>query len=93
MTEKRYRVRAAHCDHRSSDEEIYKIMRRITDPLTRSWERIQKADRVVIKFNMMKPPARIIPFHGRRRELVDDSVCKVVLRLLNFHQKLSNNLS
>ena len=85
MAEKPYRVRAAHCDHRASDEEIYRTLKRITDPLTRSWERIEKADRVAIKFNMMKPRDRIIPFEGRRRELVDDAVCRAVLRLLKEH--------
>ena len=85
MADKQYRVRAAHCDHRASEEEIYQALRRITDPLDRSWEKIEKADRVVIKFNMMKPPERIIDFEGRRRELVDDAVCRAVLRLLKEH--------
>ena len=85
MPEKQYKVRAAHCDHRASEEEIYQILRRTTDPLTRSWEKIEKAKKVVIKFNMMKPHERIIYFHGRRRELVDDAVCRAVLRLLKEH--------
>ena len=81
----RYRVRAAHCDHRASEEEIYQTLRRITDPLTRSWEKIEKAERVVVKFNMMKLPDGIIRFHGRRRELVDDATARAVLRLLREH--------
>lgn len=82
MAEKRYTVRAAHCDHRASDEEIYQTLRRITDPLTRSWARLEKAKKIVIKFNMMKPKDAIAYFEGRRRELVDDAVCRAVLRLL-----------
>ena len=82
MMDRKYRVRAAHCHHRASDEEIYQTLRRITDPLRRSWERLESADLIAIKFNMMKPADRIARFAGRRRELVDDAVCRAVLRLL-----------
>lgn len=82
MAGKQYAVRAAHCDHRASDEEIYETLKRITDPLTRSWEKLQKAKKIVIKFNMMKNPDGVYYFEGRRRELVDDAVCRAVLRLL-----------
>ncbi|MCZ6633043.1 MAG: DUF362 domain-containing protein [bacterium] len=82
MAEKQYRVRAAHCSYRASGEEIYQTLRRMTDPLTRSWERLEKADRIVIKFNMMKLHERLFIYFGRRRELVDDAVCRAVLRLL-----------
>ncbi len=82
---KSYTVRAAHCDHRASDEEVYQALRRVTDPLTRSWSKIEKAKKVVIKFNMMIPPHRVIMFKGRRRELVDDAVCRATLRLLKEH--------
>ena len=86
MSERDYTVRAAHCDHLASDEEIYQTLRRITDPLTRSWQRLEKAERVVIKFNMMMPPDRVIHFEGRRQELVDDAVCRAVLRLLRVYE-------
>ena len=82
MAERQYKVRAAHCDHRAPEEEIYQTLRRITHPLGRSWERLEKARRIVIKFNMMKPPDQIVTFEGRRQELVDDAVCRAVLRLL-----------
>jgi uncharacterized protein (DUF362 family) len=36
----------------------------------------------VLKLNMMKAPDRIALFEGRRRELVDDAVCRATLRLL-----------
>jgi len=78
---KDYTVRAARCDHRSAtNEDVYEALRRITDPLTRSWEKLEKAKKIVIKFNMMHSSVHY--FRGRRRELVDDSVCMAVLRLL-----------
>jgi uncharacterized protein (DUF362 family) len=80
--EKAYKVRASHCDHRASEEEIYQVLKRTTAPLTRSWERIEKARKIVLKFNMIKYRERIEYFAGRRRELVDDSVCRALLRLL-----------
>jgi len=82
MSGKAYTVRAAHCDHRASDEEIYQTLRRITDSLTRSWETLERADKVVIKLNMMKTPERLYYFEGRRRELVDDAVARATFRLL-----------
>ena len=82
MAQTQYSVRAAHCDHHASDEEIYETLKRITDPLTRSWERLEKAKKIVLKFNMMKEKDALYYFEGRRRELVDDSVCRAVLRLL-----------
>ena len=80
--EKSYTVRAAHCAYRASADEIYRALSVITGPLDRSWRRIERADRVVIKLNMMKLPEKIAYLHGRRRELVDDAVCRAVLRLL-----------
>ena len=84
---KQYSVRAAHCDYRASEEEIYDTLRLITDPLTRSWEQIERADKVVMKLNMMKMPGRIVYFEGRRRELVDDAVARATFRLLKEHMK------
>ena len=42
-----YTVRAAHCDYRASEDEIYDTVCRITSPLGRSWERIENARRVI----------------------------------------------
>ena len=83
--EKQFKVRAAHCDYRATEEEIYQTLRRITDPLTRAWKPIENAKKVVMKFNMMKPAERIIYYEGRRRELVDDATCRAVLRLIKEH--------
>ena len=82
MANRQYTVRASHCDHRASEEEIYEVLKRTTDPLERSWKKLEKAQRIVLKFNMIKPPERIEYFAGRRRELVDDAVARAVLRLL-----------
>ena len=76
----RYTVRAERCDHRASPQEIYRTLERITEPLTRSWERLERARRIVIKFNMMHPDTA--RHHGRRQELVDEEVMRAVLRLL-----------
>ena len=82
MPSEQYSVRAARCQHTASREEVYETLRRITDPLTRSWEKLEKADNIVLKFNMMMRPDDIHYFAGRRRELVDDDVARAVLRLL-----------
>jgi uncharacterized protein (DUF362 family) len=80
--EKSCKVRAALCDYRASVDEIYRVLAAITESLDRSWRRIERAERVVVKFNMMKLPEKIAYLDGRRRELVDDAVCRAVLRLL-----------
>ena len=82
MGDRQYAVRASHCHHRASEEEIYEVLKRTTDPLKHSWQKLEKARRIVLKFNMIKPPERIEYFAGRRRELVDDAVARAVLRLL-----------
>ena len=82
MSDKEYKVRASFCDHRASEEEIYQVLTKTTSALDRSWEKLAKARRIVLKFNMIKPRERIEYFAGRRRELVDDAVARAVLRLL-----------
>ena len=80
MPEKAYTVRACHCDHGAADKQVYEALKRATEPLSRSWQRLQKARRIVLKFNMLQQPVE--RYAGRRRELVDDAVCGAVLRLL-----------
>ena len=80
--EKDYKVRASHCDYRATEEEIYNILKRTTVPLDRSWGKLEKAKKIVLKLNMIKKPEAIAYFEGRRRELVDDAVARAVLRLL-----------
>jgi uncharacterized protein (DUF362 family) len=81
-TEKAYKVRAVHCDHQSSPEEIYAKLKEVTAPLSRSWEKLGKARRVGIKVNMQMRTDNIRRIGGRRQELVDDDVLRAALRLL-----------
>jgi len=80
MEEKAYAVRASHCDHRADDEEIYQVLKRTTQPLTRAWEKLEKARKIALKFNMTETTVEYCA--GRRRELVDDAVARAALRLL-----------
>ncbi len=77
-----YCVRAVHCDHRSSDEQVYEALKRATAPLVRSWERLGKAKRIGIKFNHHWARNRVVMHAGQRQQLVSDSVARAVLRLL-----------
>jgi uncharacterized protein (DUF362 family) len=79
---KPYVVRAAHCDHRASDEIIYGTLRQITAPLTRAWARLEAARVILVKTNMVWPPEQVRRYAGRRQEHVDEAVFRAVLRLL-----------
>jgi len=80
--EKDYKVRSIHASHQSSLEEIYEKLIEITEPLSRSWEKIEKARRIGIKVNMQMRTDAIRRIGGRRQELVDDDVLRATLRLL-----------
>jgi hypothetical protein len=73
-------VRAVHCDHTASDEEVYQALARATAPLAAAWERLERARCIALKLNMAF--GHVHRFAGRRRELVDDAVARAVLRLL-----------
>jgi hypothetical protein len=79
---KDYRVRAVHCDYRSSDEEVYRALRRATDPLEQTWARLEKAGRIAIKFNQEGTPGEVVMHEGQRQQLVSDPVARATLRLL-----------
>jgi len=81
-TERNYKVRAIHCPHQASAEEIYDRLKEITVPLDRAWEKIEKAQKIVVKANMQMRTANIRRIAGRRQELVDDDVLWASLRLL-----------
>ena len=81
-TDSPYKVRAVHCDHRASDEEIYQALRRATDPLTDTWERLGRARRIGIKFNQDKQPQFRVYYRGHLQQLVSEQVGRAVLRLL-----------
>ncbi len=77
-----YKVRAVHCDYHASDEEVYRSLKRATDPLDRTWNKLKKARRIAIKFNQDKMPKQLVMFENHRQQLVSDSVVRAVLRLL-----------
>jgi len=79
---KDYAVRATHCSHKASLDEIYQKLKEITAPLSRSWEKIEHAKKVGIKVNMQFRTQSIRYIGGRRQELVDDDVLRASLRLL-----------
>ncbi|MGY8822594.1 MAG: hypothetical protein ACKVJG_01400 [Candidatus Latescibacterota bacterium] len=80
--EKDYQVRATHCNHQASLDEIYQKLKEITAPLARSWDKIEKAQRIGIKVNMQFRSQDIRFIGGRRQELVDDDVLRASLKLL-----------
>jgi uncharacterized protein (DUF362 family) len=82
-----YSVRAVRCDHAGTDEQIYDGLCAATDPLSRSWEKLESARQVLIKANMAMPAELIFHMEGRRRELVDDAVFRAVLRRLRERTK------
>jgi len=76
-----YQVRAVHCDHLASDDEVYAALKRATAPLSRSWERLRTARRIWIKFNQdWRTPPRV--FEGQFQEHVSEKVARATLRLL-----------
>ncbi len=80
-----YHVRAVSCDRRASDEEVYQALKRATDPLDRSWDKIRAAKRITIKFNQAWPPERLVYLEGQLQELVSFSVARATLRLIREH--------
>ena len=77
-----YRVRAVRCDHAATDDEVYEALKRATDPLTSSWERLARARRIGIKMNQDKPTDRWVYCEGLLQQLVCEKVVRAVLRLL-----------
>lgn len=77
-----YRVRAVHCDHRSTEAEIAAALARVTAPLERAWAKLEAAERIVVKANIVWPPEQMRLHDGRKQELVDDSVLRATLALL-----------
>src|SRR5450759_5862176 len=83
MTKPAYRVRAAQCDNRASDEEAYQALKRATEPLERAWDKLKKARTIAIKFNQDKMLRQLVKFDERhRQQLVSDCVARALLRLL-----------
>lgn len=81
-TTKDYSVRAVHCDYRASYDEVYAALRRATDPLTRTWDRLGKARRIGIKFNQDWLLEKVVMHEGHRQQLVSDVVVRATLQIL-----------
>lgn len=81
MTSSPYHVRAVHCDHLASDEEVYAALKRATAPLTQAWVRLRAAKTIAIKINQDwgTPPRQIA---GQFCEHVCEKVARAALRLL-----------
>lgn len=77
-----YHVRAARCSHQADASTIESKIQALTQPLKKSWERIGRAKKILVKTNMIWPSDKIAYFEGRRRELVDDAVMLAVLKLI-----------
>jgi uncharacterized protein (DUF362 family) len=77
-----YAVRAVHCSHEAGDEEVYRALQRATAPLERSWERLQRARRIVVKFNHAFRPEKLVYCGRHLQELTSESVARATLRLL-----------
>ena len=76
------KVRAVHCDYRSTGEEVYQALKKATDSMDTMWDRLDRAKTVAVKFNQDKRPERVVLFEGKRQQLVTDEMVYAVLRLL-----------
>jgi hypothetical protein len=81
-TQSQYHVRAVHCDHLATDDEVYAALKRATVPLEAAWAKLKRASRITVKFNQAFQPDRLVYLDGQLQELVDPKVARAVLRLL-----------
>ena len=77
-----YRVRAVHCDHAGTDDEVYEALKRATAPLTSTWDRLARAKRIGIKMNQDMTTDSWVYCEGLLQQLVCEKVVRAVLRLL-----------
>ncbi|HDZ20137.1 hypothetical protein LCGC14_0016910 [marine sediment metagenome] len=82
MSGKDFTVRAVRCDHTANDEAVYEALERATAPLTQSWDKLESARRIVVKFNQDGALDSIATFEGHRQYLVSEAVVRAVCRLL-----------
>ncbi|MEM7530572.1 MAG: DUF362 domain-containing protein [Chloroflexota bacterium] len=80
--QKDYKVRAVHCHYESSEDTVYEALKRATDPLTESWEKLRKAKRIGVKFNQDKMPHQRVYHEGQLQQLVSEKLARAFLRLL-----------
>lgn len=77
-----YKVRAAHCDYRAEEDQIYEALKRATDPLSETWDRLAKAKRIGIKFNHDQLIKQWIRYEGQLQQLVSEKLARAFLRLM-----------
>ena len=77
-----YKVRAAHCDYRAEEDQIYEVLKRATDPLTETWDRLGKAKLIGIKFNHDQLIKQWIRYEGQLQQLVSEKLARAFLRLM-----------
>ena len=77
-----YKVRAAHCDYRAEEDQIYEALKRATDPLTETWDRLAKAKRIGIKFNHDQLIKQWVRYEGQLQQLVSEKLARAFLRLM-----------
>ena len=77
-----YCVRAVHCDHAATDDEVYEALKRATEALTSTWERLAEARRIGIKMNQDQHTDHWVYCEGLLQQLVCEKVVRAVVRLL-----------
>ena len=77
-----YKVRATHCDYRAEQDLVYEALKRATDPLTETWNRLAKAKRIGIKFNHDQLIKQWIRYEGQLQQLVSEKLARAFLRLM-----------
>ncbi len=77
-----YKVRATHCDYRAEEDLVYEALKRATDPLTETWDRLAKAKRIGIKFNHDQLIKQWIRYEGQLQQLVSEKLARAFLRLM-----------
>ncbi len=82
MTITDYKVRATHCDYRAEEDLVYEALKRATDPLTETWNRLAKAKRIGIKFNHDQLIKQWIRYEGQLQQLVSEKLARAFLRLM-----------
>ena len=77
-----YHVRAVHCDYRSSDDEVYAALQRVTAPLEKAWLRLKAARRIACKFSHGRAAERQVRYEGHLQELTSEQIMRATIRLL-----------
>jgi uncharacterized protein (DUF362 family) len=75
-------VNSESCDYRADGETVYNALKRVLDPLEKSWERLEKAKTIAIKSNQAYAPDRAAKWKGYYQDLVDNRVFAALVRIL-----------